>query len=159
MNNSLRKLHIGVIVFVVAAVLGSCHSDPRIKGFENFLLQRADSLAYAKCNEKEFLNYIRSYKNNPDGFDIWMEEWKENLKIAHSSLYEACSVIKDLDRKYGRELSYDEVVELAMSRPDTTANPDKVVRLQRELNALNAFTEDVVIWEEAQKWGINNHQL
>lgn len=95
--------------------------------------------------------YSDSYKKDPSNFEFWINQIKEHQKGVCRELSNDCSVIKNLDKEYGRELSFEEAFQIIMSRPDTTAPPDSVVMLQRLINSLNEYTEHITIWEESKK--------
>lgn len=140
-----------IYAFFAATILSGCIGNSRVKDFKEFLVNRADSLALAKCTEENMQMYSDSYKKDPSNFEFWINQIKEHQKGVCRELSNDCSVIKNLDKEYGRELSFEEAFQIIMSRPDTTAPPDSVVMLQRLINSLNEYTEHITIWEESKK--------
>lgn len=138
-----------LVCLIAAATLFGC--DTRVDSFEEFILNRADSLAYAKCNDEELQRWIDSYEKRPGLFDVWMEDVKHSQKTIRKNLRKHLGVINDLDAKYARTLPFDEALQIILAQPDT-ASPDKVILLKREILALYDRTENIIIWEEAQKW-------
>lgn len=154
----MAKKSLLFISFVATICLYSCNIDSRVRGFQRFLLDRADSLAYSKCTEKEFIQYLKGYHEDPIDFEIWVDDLKKGLKNGRTKLYDDCNVIKELDREYGRELTYEEALKIVMAVPDTSAAPSKKVELQRSIKGIDYYTEYLTIWEEAQKWEQNRNQ-
>ncbi|MDE6297516.1 MAG: hypothetical protein K2L89_06670 [Muribaculaceae bacterium] len=144
-----------VLLAVLLVGLSACvkrKSDKRVADFEKYIIEQAEKRAYSKSTEEDKINFITSRYNHGEEFDNWIDDLKKWQKKTLDDLYDYCKVIHQLDREVGRELSFEEAVKIVMACPDTSPNPDDVVWLQRNINAVNALSEELIGWEEAQKW-------
>lgn len=144
-----RSILWGILLILV---MGGCKKDKRVEAFEAYLVARADSMAYDKCTEGNLQLYIKSYYKNGEYFDSWIDDLGNYYREIRRSLYNDCKIIRDLDKQEGRELSFEEALKIIMARPDTSANPDGIVMLQRKINVLDDCAHHLKGWEEARKY-------
>lgn len=150
-------MRIGIILLVAALMAGltSCvklKTDKRAAGFEKYILEQAERNAYNKCTEENMINVITSRYIEGEGFDFWLDYIKKNRKETSKYLYDYCKVIHELDREAGKDLPFDEALRIVMERPDTSANIDAVIRLQRNLHGINYYIEEIILCDETFKW-------
>lgn len=148
----MRTGLLALLVIVLGGLASSCKKDERAADFEKYIIEQAQQRAYSKSTEENKINFITSRYNHGEEFDNWINGLREWRKETLDDLYDYCKVIHQLDREAGRELPFEEAVKIVMARPDTSPNPDDVVWLQRNINVVNALTEQLIGWEEAQKW-------
>ncbi|MDE6535766.1 MAG: hypothetical protein K2K82_07145 [Muribaculaceae bacterium] len=132
--------------------LTGCQRYKRANDFENYVVERAESLARAEFTEEVRSDYIKSIKEQPESADYWFKDMKDRKVRYRKNLHKRCRYIYTFDSIQGREVSFSEFYDSIMALEDTSAIITDDIKLQRVICSYNSVEKRLYHFEETKRY-------
>lgn len=125
--------------------------DPRATEFAQYISDDINALVARHLTADEIQQYVESYRKNPGVYNVWLNNLIEDSKALDRGLMKNANVIHNLDSVAGRKLAFSEALRRIEELPDTSANPNKAVVLQRQIKAKKDVDVNIALSRAAIK--------